>query len=362
MARSRLQVWATPISRYGQAGVGLIGCGQFAFSTVCFFLKKQGSTTFLAVFDPLIEQAQSLAHYYGFREIAPSPDALLDHPELAVLYVTSNHASHTPYAIAGLKRNKTVYIEKPISVSREQLLQLKRAIDQSTGKAFAGYNRPYAEAIQQLRHYVADSSQAGSFSLCYVINGHLIPSDHWYRHPNEGTRICGNLSHWIDLTIHILAWRSLPEWIDIQLAWANPIEPDDNLNVTLTTDQHDLISIQLTSRSEPFEGIREFINVQYNDVIAQINDFRQMTVWQGTHRKTWRFSPKDVGHERAIMQPFCQPNRAWAEVELSTLLTLFIRDKIRYRQSTARFWIRQEIANLIADSQRNIPSLSISNL
>ncbi|MBD2704796.1 Gfo/Idh/MocA family oxidoreductase [Spirosoma sp. BT702] len=361
MARSRLRGWPVPVSQFGKVNVGLIGCGQFAFSTVCFYLKKQRSTTFLSAFDPLVEQAQSLAHYYGFREIAPSPDALLNHAELAVLYVTSNHASHTPYAIAGLKRNKIVYIEKPISVSREQLVQLTQAIRQSTGNVFAGYNRPYARAIQLLHRYVANSAQAGPFSLYYVINGHLIPPDHWYRHPNEGTRICGNLSHWIDLTIHILAWRNLPEWLDIQLIWANPTELDDNLNVTLTTDKHDLISIQLTSRSEPFEGIREFINIQYNNVIAQIDDFRQMTVWQGAHRKTWRFSPKDVGHERAILQPFCQQNRPWAEVELSTLLTLFICDKIRQRQSASRFWTRQQVANLEADSQRSSTSLSTIN-
>ncbi|QIP16234.1 Gfo/Idh/MocA family oxidoreductase [Spirosoma aureum] len=329
--------------------ISVIGCGQFAFSCVCYYLQKQIGTAFLSAFDTDWQQAQSLCRYYGFREVTTTPDALLNNPKLEVLYVVSNHASHTDYAVEGLTRNKIVYVEKPVSVTRHQLVRLCRAVRQSSGQVFAGYNRPYSKAIQLLRKRVDSSPVAAGFSISCVINGHRIPSEHWYRNPEEGTRICGNLGHWIDLTIHLFSWRSLPGWIDIQIAYANPNEPDDDLTVTFTTDRYDIVSILLTSRSEPFEGISEFINIQYNHIIAHIDDFRRLTIWQGSIKKVWRFSTKDVGHQRAVMQPFLEKNRNWSEVELSTLLMLFIRDMVLKRQTGLRFNTHQELTRFEAD-------------
>jgi hypothetical protein len=39
-------------------------------------------------------------------------------------------------------------------------------------------------------------------------------------------------------------------------------------------------------------------------LIARIDDFRTLTLWQGSQRLAYRYRPKDVGHERAVMQPY----------------------------------------------------------
>lgn len=352
VARTRHTGWRNPFVQYRPADVSVIGCGQFAFSGICFFLRKANGNRFLSAFDTDRQRAESLGRYYGFRQVASAPEDVLDNPALTLLYVVSNHASHTAYAVAGLMRHVDVYVEKPVAVTRAQLVELLTALRQSSGRLYAGYNRPYAPAIQILRERVKASAANGAFSISYVINGHQLSPDHWYRNPDEGTRICGNLGHWIDLTIHLFAWRGLPGWVDVQIAWANPAEPDDNLTVTLTTDRHDIVTMLLTSRSEPFEGISEFINLQYNDLIARIDDFRCLTVWQGVSKQTWRFSPKDVGHERAVLQPFHTDNRDWHEVEISTLLMLFIRDMVLERQLSSRFELSEQWRGLMADIQR----------
>jgi predicted dehydrogenase len=173
-------------------------------------------------------------------------------------------------------------------------------------------------------------------SINYFISGHKIDDDHWYRKPQEGTRICGNVGHWLDLTIHLFAKRGfIPKIIDINITYSNPTEPDDNISITLTTDFRDIVTIMLTSRSEPFEGINETINVQCGNVIAKIDDFRHMTIWQDEKLYKKRYWPKDVGHKKAIKQPFSQKTasiRSWKEVELSTVLMLFIKDMVLKRE------------------------------
>jgi hypothetical protein len=87
----------------------------------------------------------------------------------------------------------------------------------------------------------------------------------------------------------------------------------------------------------------ETINVQYGPVIAKIDDFRRMTVWEGERLSTHRFWPKDVGHAAAVLQPFSDDfGREWGEVVLSTALMI-------------------EIANLVAagDQARDITTSAL---
>ena len=354
VARTRPLWLRNPFVRRRTASVSVVGCGQFAFSCVCFYVQKHKGNVFLTAFDTDMSQARSLGGYYRFRTIATSSADVFTNPGLRLLYVVSNHASHTDYAIEGLKRGITVCVEKPVSVSYRQLVQLSAAARTSTGRLFAGYNRPYSAAIQTVRESVISQGTAGAFSLAYYINGHVIPSDHWYRSPEEGTRVCGNLGHWIDLTVHIWQWRGLPAWVAIQIAYANPDEPDDNLCVTFTTDQCDIVSILLTARSEPFEGISESINLQYGDVIARIDDFRTLTLWQGSKQRQCQYSPKNVGHERAVLQPYQPENRAWHEVTTSTLLMIHVKDMVLNRQTTSRFNLAEQLILLETDIQQEL--------
>jgi predicted dehydrogenase len=352
VARTRPGWLRNPFAPSRLAEVSVIGCGQFAFSAVCFYLRKHRGNVFLSAFDTNTDQATSLGRYYGFRHIASSLTDVLSAPALRLVYIITNHASHTLYAVEGLRRGIDVYVEKPIAVTYAQLTQLLTAQRSASGRLFAGYNRPYSAAIRELRERIEGTKSAGGFSLSYCINGHLIPDNHWYRNPEEGTRICGNLGHWIDLTIHIWQWRGLPQWIDIRIAYANPDEPDDNLCLTFTTDKHDVVSLMLTARTEPFEGISESINFQYGDVIARIDDFRNLTIWQGSERFQRRYRPKDVGHERAVLQPYRTDNRDWQEVELSTLLMLRIKDMVLERQTTVRFNLPQAVRQLELDIEQ----------
>ncbi len=44
-----------------------------------------------------------------------------------------------------------------------------------------------AAAVVELAHRCRDMVEP--LSLVCVVLGHLLPHDHWYRHPQEGTRI-----------------------------------------------------------------------------------------------------------------------------------------------------------------------------
>jgi predicted dehydrogenase len=325
--------------------IGMIGCGQFAYATIGYFVSRAFGARFAACFDIDARAAATFARGLGVPRQCASADELLAQPGLKLVYVASNHASHSDYAVAALARGLDVYVEKPVAVTLAQLAALESARRATGRRVFAGYNRPFSAALRDYCRFVPAGTPGGISLQCFV-SGHQLASDHWYRRPAEGTRICGNVGHWLDLFVHLLARRGQPRELEIALTWADDAEPDDNLSVSMRSDRGDLCSIMLSSRTEPFEGINETINLQHGDTICKIDDFRRLRIWQGTQLVRRRYWPKDVGHRLAILQPFRQDARDWQEVLLSTLLMLYITGMVREGARTGHFSFEREVARL----------------
>jgi len=340
--RLRARYWGQLLWQRRGPGVGLIGCGQFGFSTIAYFLHA--TARIVVCYDTDTSAAMRLARMYGVKDVARSADDLFASPAIQVVYIASNHASHAEYAITALRAGKRVYVEKPIAVSHAQLRALCSTYRACGRNIFAGYNRPFSGAVRDIRAHL--SVPEGPLTLGCFVSGHRIPPDHWYRRPAEGTRICGNVGHWLDLAVHFLSWRGIPDRWKILLAWSDGRSRDDDLAVTLVSEAGDLVSIVLTARTEPFEGINETINLQWGDIIAKIDDFRRMTLWENEERYRYRYWPKDVGHRWAVLQPFSEYSRNWREVELSSLLMLRIADMVVNAQQQADFSFASEWAAL----------------
>ena len=316
---------------FNRPHIFLIGCGQFQFSTIAYFLSKTVTNKIYGCYDINIKKAEFLSYYYKIKFLPHNWESVLDDENINLIYIASNHHSHAEYAIKCLNHNKDVYSEKPLVVNWSQYKELFRVIEKTKNRFFAGYNRPFSNAIITLRDQFKKYPQSSPiFTLNYFINGHKIPDSHWYRDPREGTRVCGNIGHWIDLSIHILNWRpQLPQYLNIIISYSNKNDMDDNFNITIISDIGDLINITMTSRTEPFEGISESINMQLGNLIARIDDFRSLNIWFGSDELKEKYSQKDVGHEHAVLQPFKNNQmRPISEIKIGTYIMLFIKDMV----------------------------------
>jgi len=309
--------------------IGVIGCGQFAFATIGYYIRSRYGRRFGACYDIDKTASDSFASFHNVPVQAVMAEALISNATLDLIYIASNHASHTEYAIQCIEAGKRVYLEKPISVTNDQLVRLANTIRNCPiEQIYFGYNRPFSRVIFDLRSFVG--TRTSPITLNCFISGHMLESAHWYRNPEEGTRICGNVGHWLDLAVHILLWGDMPDCWKIQLAYSNPQARDDDMSIALTSESGDLINIVLTARCEPFEGINETINFQHDTTICKIDDFRKMSVWQNEKLIKKRYWPKDVGHRDAILQPFSDTyKRDRDEVITSSILMLHIADMVK---------------------------------
>lgn len=321
--------------------ISIIGTGQFGFSTILYFLWKNNRNNFLDCYDKDLKSSRKTSRFYKFKRSCNNFNNLFKNSSCKLIYIASNHFTHTPYAIQALENNIDVFVEKPLSVNFEQFYLLQKKIKTSKANIYSGYNRPHSKAISTIREKIQDEP----FTINCFVSGHFIAEDHWYRIPEEGTRICGNLGHWIDLSLHLLKCRSIPfpENYHVTIVQADKNNPDDNLSVLIKSDFGDLINLTLSSRVEPFEGINESISILNGNLIVKIDDFRKMTIWQDESKKSYRYFPKDVGHKNSILQPFSKNKRDFTEVLFSTALTLEITSMINNNNNIKHINIKKRI-------------------
>ena len=321
--------------------MGIIGCGQFSYSAIAYFLTLSSKCKLTWCCDTNLNAAKTLAVAYGIKSYSEKCSEFLGDTDL--VYIASNHATHTAYAIECMNAGCDVYIEKPISTTWNQLEQLLQAAKNSRRKVYVGYNRPHSPAIKEIFRNSTDKDLPFTLS-CYV-SGHFIPEDHWYRNPEEGTRVCGNLGHWLDLAVHMMYWgREEATNFNVTITYSDVKTPSDNFCVTLTTPRGDLIVLTFSSRSEPFEGVNESINFQQGELIAKVNDHRHAQLWIGERYIGKRYWPKNVGHKNAILQPFdSSMTREWAELVVSTKLMLCITDMVNNQEVTRNVDLKTNI-------------------
>lgn len=322
--------------------IGIIGCGQFSYSAIAYFLTLATNCRLVWCSDINRDAARTLAAAYGIKYYSEKCDEYLKDTDL--VYIASNHATHTSYAVECMKAGCDVYIEKPISTTWEQLDELLRVATNTQKKIYIGYNRPHSPAIKEIFSNSADKNLPFTLS-CYV-SGHFIPEDHWYRNPEEGTRVCGNLGHWLDLAVHMMYWadNEITE-ATITIAYSSVKTPSDNFCVTINTSRGDLVVLTFSSRSEPFEGVNESINYQQGELIAKINDHRHLQLWVGEKYISKRYWPKNVGHKKAILQPFeSSTKRDWSELVVSTQLMLIVTDMVNELETTRKVDLKRYIS------------------
>jgi predicted dehydrogenase len=279
--------------------VGLIGCGNYAFSNIAHYLTRTCGNVIGGCMDIHRNRAASLSRYYRVPLYTDSADELLTNPAIRLVYIASNHASHAEYAIAALRRGKDVYIEKPHVVSADQLERLVLAMSETDGKVFLGFNRPGSRFGVLIREHLEKESGPGIYS--WFVAGHAIEPDHWYFKPQEGGRVLGNLCHWTDFLLRlVLAERCYP----IRINPTRAEKSDANIAVTFTFADGTIAVITFSAKGHTFEGVRERFNAHKGNCLLSLDDFHRLTIDVGHKKKRYFNVYHDHGHARNILAAF----------------------------------------------------------
>ena len=276
--------------------VAIIGCGNFAFSTIAYYLKKNYGSVIKACCDTNINRAASLFEAYDLDYYTDNVDRIFNDPKIDLVYVASNHASHAEYAIEAVKRGKHVHIEKPHVVSEDQLNRLLKAMKLSESKVSLGFNRPYSPIGQKIKKSL--DAEEGSSMLNWFIAGHAIDPDHWYFHEKEGGRILGNLCHWTDFLFQMIPENKR---YPVTITPTRDVKSDCDIAVSYLFGDGSVSVITFSAKGHTFEGVRERFSGHKGNTLISMDDFGSLTIERVDTKEKIKPSYRDHGHEGSIM-------------------------------------------------------------
>src|SRR5215212_6209317 len=84
-----------PAERTDRSGrhVGIIGCGNFAYAQIGYYLRKNYGPVVRGVMDPSIHKAASLFEEYDADYYTTEAKRIIDDPAIDLVFIASNHAS-----------------------------------------------------------------------------------------------------------------------------------------------------------------------------------------------------------------------------------------------------------------------------
>lgn len=275
--------------------VAIVGCGNYSYSTIAHYLRKRYGSVVRMCMDSKLDRAISLGNYYNVPFVTTDAADIFGDEKVRLVYIASNHATHAEYAIAALSRGMNVYIEKPHVVNFGQLTRLVQAMEGSKGRVFLGFNRPCSRFGRLIQTELAQEEGPGMYN--WFVAGHDIDPDHWYFNPEEGGRALGNMCHWTDFILSLVA---VGERYPILINASGIAQDDSNNVVTFTFADGTIGVISFSAKRHLFEGVRERFSAHRGNRLIFMDDFQTLRVDCGSTTKRYLNWSRDQGHKANI--------------------------------------------------------------
>lgn len=251
-------------------------------------------------FDTVIElnpvRAAQVAARFGFAYADTDAGRALERLsayEEPILVIATYHSTHVDIAEAALAVNpKTrIMLEKPPVTTAAQLQRLEK-LRRDGAYIEIGFNRRHIPMSIRARDLLM--AETGPVVLTCIVKELVIPPSHWYHWPDQGTRITGNVCHWLDLGQYFIPAK--PERMSV----LGPVAcgQDDGVSIVVRYRDGSRLHIVATDRGSSLRGVQEFIELRRADTTIVIDDFLRMRVMSGPRESVRRNLVRDKGHRR----------------------------------------------------------------
>jgi predicted dehydrogenase len=250
---------AAHVAPSGLVVATLFGYGNYAKTVILPNLPKDLTVRRIHEIDPLqVPLKRDPAVTWS-----TSPDLSAD-DQGSVVFIAGYHHSHGSLAVAALAGNKDCVVEKPLVTSRAQLAELDLALQKSSGRYFACFQKRYSRFNDWARSDLG--VKAGD-----PINYHAIvyevplPDKHWYRWASSRSRLVSNGCHWVDHFLFLNEWSEPQRW-DVQAA------ADGTLSVFISLRNGACMTMTLTDIGSERIGVQDHIQLRAGRVTVRLNN------------------------------------------------------------------------------------------
>lgn len=282
----------------GTIRCGIIGAGIYATSIAIPLISKTKEFSLEAVSTASGLNARSVADKYKIPKAYSDYHALLEDGSIDLIFIMTRNSLHAPILVEALKKEKNVFVEKPLAVNFEEIEDIEKTWIQYKKTVMAGFNRRYAPFTNEIKSFF--KNRTTPMIALYRVNAEEIPPDHWiYDKKEGGGRIISEAPHFVDYLSYIIG--SKPTRV-----FTNPIQSEkkhdvmDNFIIDIDFEDGSSGSVIYTSHgSKKFSKERaEFFADNKSAVLDNFRELKLVSNNKTTSKKNL-FS-QDKGHKNEL--------------------------------------------------------------
>jgi predicted dehydrogenase len=277
--------------------LGVLGAGNYAQSTFLPVVNKAGGVAPVGIVSASGTSAHHAAQHFGFGFAASDSASVIEDPAINMIAILTRHNLHTPQILEAFEAEKNVYCEKPLAITKDQLDQIKGALQKEDQPLLMlGFNRRFAPLARGLKSFV-DKRQEPLFAH-YRINANVLPLDHWLMDPEVGGgRIIGEACHFIDFLTFLVGEN--PVEVSTQGLPDQGKYREDNVVMNFSFPDGSIGVISYLANGDKSYP-KEYLEVFSSGQIAVLDDWRKLELVSKGRRKVKRhFLSQDKGHKDA---------------------------------------------------------------
>jgi predicted dehydrogenase/threonine dehydrogenase-like Zn-dependent dehydrogenase len=324
--------------RSGRPTIAFIGAGSYAQGNLLPNIK--GSDVVLrTVMTATGTSARSVADRYGFEKATSDANEIWRDEAIDTVFVTTRHDSHAQYVLEALRSGRNVFVEKPLCISEEELLEITGAYEKlvearKSAVIMVGYNRRFSPLTTRLKKIVGE----GPMSMVYRVNAGAMPSSHWMQSPDVGGgRIVGEACHFVDYLIYMNG--SLPVEVHAA-AMDEPAHLEDTVTISVRFENGSIGAVHYYANGSKALP-KEYIEVYRAGVTGVLSDFRELRVYDSGRPSRTKLPGQNKGQPE-MMTEFLAAVREgkpspipFDEIRAGMLATLRAVESVRTRKILA---------------------------
>jgi polar amino acid transport system substrate-binding protein len=274
-------------------GIAFIGAGAFARGTLLPLLSGRQGLSLERVVTAHGLTAFDAQRKFGFHAVGTDAGEVLSDDRVGLVFIATRHDAHATLVAAALSAGKHVFVEKPLALNEEQLVEVERAAASSPGLLLVGFNRRFAPMTVALR---AALQGRGPITMTCRVNAGALPPGHWLNDPaSGGGRIIGEGCHFIDLLSSLTGDAAITSVQAISAG--RPRGPAEDVVIQIGFEDGSVGQILYTAKGDPSFG-KERLEAHAGGASGLIDDFRSGTLRRGG--KSQSLGAAGKGHREEI--------------------------------------------------------------
>lgn len=277
----RKPVSIAPSRPTGKLGLGFIGAGSYAQGNLLPNLPKNDADVVCrGVMTSSGTTSKRVAERFGFEFCTDNEADILANRDIKTVFIATRHDSHGDYVLKALRAGKHVFVEKPLTLTLEELEGIRRFYHEgheeheSKGRPqlMVGFNRRFAPLAVELKKKLSKSPM----SMIYRVNAGAIPADHWIQDAEiGGGRIIGEACHFIDFMTFLCGACPVTVYAS---ALPDPQDLNDTVSISIQFGDGSIGTINYFANGSKALD-KEYVEVYQSGLTAVLNDFRELTVY-----------------------------------------------------------------------------------